>query len=233
MASNDKHYNPIVASRLRTIADGRQWSSLTEYLAGLSNAQFRTAGYILGEVILPGLSTEDFWYVTTLLYNYNAKAFLVTCMKAACERVGEFGSEPAEKLWELMSKNEIDASKALLTLLPSMPEEVEQAQHMLNVMIGNKAEKLINILLRIDTPAAAFLLLKAMRQIEHNHDLLVRATYFLIKRGDAISFNLASLFKVYFGLDEVRGTFSLRLEPFELARLETNYEAFKKRVISF
>lgn len=223
----------MIASRLRMIADGRQWSSLTTYLDGLSNAQFRTAGYILGEVILPGISSEDFWSVTTLLYNYNAKAFLVTLMKAACLRVDEFGSLPAEQLWSLMAKNEIDASKALLTLLPAMPDEVEMAQHMMNVMISNKAEKLINILLRVDTPAAAFLLLKAMRQVEHNHDLLVRTTYYLIKKGDAISFNLASLFKVYFGLDEVRGTFSLRLEPFELARLETNYEAFKKRVVSF
>ena len=182
---------------------------------------------------MPALEKEDFWSLLTLLYNYNAKAFLVTCMKAAAQRVGEFGDAEAERVWRLLSENEIDAQKALLTLLPVMKEDVEQAQHMLNVMIGNRAEKLINILLRVDTPAAAFLLLRAMRQVEHDHDLLVRATYYLIKRGDALSFNLASLFKAYFGLDEVRGTFSLRIEPFELARLETNYEAFKKRVISF
>lgn len=223
----------MIASRLRQIADGRQWSLLPSYLSGLTNAQFRTAGYLLGEQVMPALEKEDFWSLLTLLYNYNAKAFLVTCMKAATQRVGEFGDAEAEGVWKILSHNEIDAQKALLTLLPVMHEEVELAQHMLNVMIGDKPEKLIGILLRIDTPAAAFLLLRAMRQVEHDHDLLVRATYYLIKRGDALSFNLASLFKAYFGLDEVRGTFSLRIEPFELARLETNYEAFKKRVISF
>jgi hypothetical protein len=50
--------------------------------------------------------------------------------------------------------------------------------------------------------------------------------YFLMKRGDALSFNLASLMKEYFGLEEMKGTFSLRLKPFELARLETSYRAF-------
>lgn len=231
MASNDKHYNPIIASRLRHIADGRQWSLLPAYLDELSNAQFRTAGYMLGEQVMPELKYEDFWELTTLLYNYNAKAFLVTCMKSATKRVGEFSQPRAENLWMLLSKNEVDASKALLTLLPFLPDNVDLAQHMLNVMIGSNPEKRIAILLRINTPAAAFLLLHSLRQVEHNHALLVRTTYFLMKRGDALSFNLASLFKSFFGLDEVHGTFSLQLQPFELSRLETSYEAFKSRII--
>ena len=40
------------------------------FLDGLSNAQFRTAGYILGEEIMPRLEAEDFWLLTTLLYKY-------------------------------------------------------------------------------------------------------------------------------------------------------------------
>lgn len=231
MAINDKHYNPIIASRLRQIADGRQWHLLPQYLDGLSNAQFRTAGYIMGEEVMPHLDTDDFWEVTTLLYYYSAKAFLVTCMKAASQRVGEFRLPEAEALWAAMAQNETDASKALLTLLPAMPDDVDTARHLLSVMVGTNPEKQIAILLRIDTPVAAFLLLGALRQVEYNRALLVRTTYFLIKRGDALSYNLASLFKAFFGLDEVRGTFSLQLQPFELSRLETSYEAFKSRIV--
>lgn len=231
MASPDKHYNPLVASRLRIIADGRQWSLLPDFLEGLSNAQFRTAGYMIGEVFLPQMQSDEFWSVITLLYNYNARAFLVTCMKAATERVGDFRLPAAEALWNKLEQNEIDATKTLQTLLPAMHDDVELARYLLNKMVGGNAEKRIAILLHIDTPAAAFLLLDAMRQVEHNRPLLVRTTYFLMKRGDSLSFNLASLFKAFFGLDEVRGTFSLNLQPYELARLETSYEAFKERVL--
>ncbi len=232
MASVDKHYNPIIASRLRNIAGGRQWSLLPDFLDGLSNAQFRTAGYILGEEIMPRLEAEDFWLLTTLLYKYNAKAFLVTCMKSATKRVGEYRREDAEELWKMLSANDIDATKTLQTLLPCIHDDVHTAQHLLNVMVGEDAEKRIALLLKIDTPVGAYLLLHALRQVEHNRPLLVRTTYFLIKRGDPLSFNLASLFKAFFGLEEVRGTFSLRLQPFELSRLETSYSAFKARVLN-
>lgn len=231
MANADKHYNPMIASRLRTIADGRQWYLLTGYLDGLSNAQFRTAGYLLGEEILPGLDSEEFWEVTTLLYNYNAKAFLVTCMKAAAGRVGELRLPAAEALWNKLEGNEIDASKTLQTLLPAIRDDVELARFLLNKMVSGDAEKRIAVLLRADTPAAAFLLLEALRRVEHNRSLLVRTTYFLMKRGDSLSFNLASLFRAFFGLEEVRGTFSLHLQPYELSRLETSYEAFKERIL--
>jgi hypothetical protein len=51
-----------------------------------------------------------------------------------------------------------------------------------------------------------------------------------MKQGDGLSFNVASVFKIYFGLDSIRGTFSLQLAPYELSRLEQSYEAFAKVV---
>lgn len=37
---------------------------------------------------------------------------------------------------------------------------------------------------------------------------------------------MASLIREYFGLDEVKGTFSLRLRPYQLSHIETSYESF-------
>lgn len=47
-----------------------------------------------------------------------------------------------------------------------------------------------------------------------------------MKRGDALSFNLASVTKSYFDLPAVGGTFSLRLRPYELSLLEASYADF-------
>lgn len=205
---------------------------LPAYLDGLTHSAFRTAGYLLGEQVLPQLDSSEFWEVLSLLIDYNSKAFLVTGMKAAANRVGEFRLPQAERLWARLSSNETDASKTLLTLLPKVKDDIELARHLLNVMTAENAEKRIAILLRIETPEAAFLLLKSLRLVEHDRSLLVRTTCFLIKRGDALSFNLASLFKSFFGLDEVRGTFSLSLQPYELDRLENHYETFLRRVVN-
>ena len=48
----------------------------------------------------------------------------------------------------------------------------------------------------------------------------------LMRRGDALGFNLASLLKAYYGLDALKGTFSLNIQPYQLARLSADYRAF-------
>lgn len=75
-----------------------------------------------------------------------------------------------------------------------------------------------------------FLLLRALRYVEHDRALLIRTCYFLMKAGDALSFNMAALLRTYFALEEVRGTFSLSLKPYELARIEQSYDAFLQAV---
>ena len=66
--------------------------------------------------------------------------------------------------------------------------------------------------------------------MEHDKPLLIRTCHFLMKRGDGLSFSMASLLRLSFGFEEVRGTFSLSLEPYQLARIEQNYEAFLQTI---
>ena len=84
----------------------------------------------------------------------------------------------------------------------------------------------IPYLLQVQSMPCAYLLLKALRYVESDRALLIRTCHFLMKRGDSQSFNLASLLRLSFGLEEVRGTFSLSLEPYQLSRVEQNYDAF-------
>ena len=76
--------------------------------------------------------------------------------------------------------------------------------------------------------ACAYLLFRAMRHAEHDHGLLARCCRLLMKKGDRLSFNLASLAKVYFDLPQVKGTFSLRVSPYQLGRLGSSYADFRK-----
>lgn len=81
--SNDHRYNPVMARRLSTLAGARDWKGLKTYLDSMSNAQFRTAGYLLADETLRHLGNDDFWACFAEIVPTNRKAFLTTFLKAA------------------------------------------------------------------------------------------------------------------------------------------------------
>ena len=199
------------------------------YLDGLSNALFRTAGYVLGERLMPLLAEPDAWEMAGILVEHDTKAFLVTLMKAAREGLEQgrlhLRSGSARSFFQLVKHNAVDVQKTLQQLLPaiSRPDDIVWLMKKLGVEDG---EPRVGILLRTRTMAAGFVLLNTIRYVEHDRKYLIRVANYLIKQGDGIAFNLASFLCTYYGLEEVRGTFSLQLQPWQLARIENNYEAF-------
>lgn len=239
---NEKHYNSAIAVRLRAIVDGRQWSLLPSYLDGLSNANFRTAGYMLGEQYMPKLADGDFWTLAKVLVDFNAKAFLVTVLKSWCSRcTNANGSSSAsddspslvcpesEMFFAALQGRVEDQRKSLDVLLPILKEPTT-VWWLIRTMQMDDINQRINAFVRSTTPTTAFLLFATLREVEDDKSLLVRTTYYLMKRGDSLSFNLASLLRSYFALEEVKGTFSLNLQPYELDRLSQDFEAFKKKL---
>lgn len=210
---------------------------LLTYLDGLSNSQFRMASQVLGEKLLVELEDQYFWNAFKYLFLYNRKAYLGTLLKALASRISFNGVSVDSKefdrcgIWgddfSLVCGNltDTDRKKVFISLLPlfNNPIDIER----LFAQCGLKERSLwIPFLLQVTSKPCAFLLLKALRYVEHDRDLLIRTCHFLMKKGDEQNFNLASLLRLSFGLEEVRGTFSLSLEPYQLARIEQNYDAF-------
>lgn len=226
------------------LLDVRKLASLLEtpdqllaYLTEMSNAQFRNASRVLGERLLPSVDNDVFWPLFRTLFLSDRKAYLGTLLKALVLRLSPRGAEvPASSLQEsgiwtsefvsvCHELTDTDRKKVLLSLLPLLasPSDVER----LFLQCGQKeGSSWIPFLLQVQSKPCYFLLLKALRYVEHDKPLLIRTCHFLMKRGDGLSFSMASLLRLSFGLEEVRGTFSLSLEPYQLARVEQSYEAF-------
>lgn len=209
--------------------------ALLAYLDGLSNAQFRQAGLVLGENMLPKTTEHVFWSIFSAMFRHNRKAYLGTLLKALAKKINatDASSEELERLglWEeefctiCQKLTETDRKKILLSLLPLLKNPADTER--LLVQCGLKESSLwIPFLLQINSKPCAFLLLKALRYVEHDKALLIRTCHFLMKRGDDLSFSVASIMRLSFGLEEVHGTFSLSLKPYQLARVEQSYEAF-------
>lgn len=227
----DVHYSVMLDKRLAPLVVQEEYARLTDVLDSLSHSQFRTAVYMIGERYAPGLPADAFWRLFTTLVKWNPKAFLVVMLKAFSERMGKgtagIRDDGFSRLCGIM--NEVDRQKTIDFMLPFLTDD-EEVRHLFRCLGLQEAGRWIPYLIRVNTLPCAFVLFSSLRYIEHERDYLVRIAYYLMKRGDGLSFNLASLMKAYFGLDELKGTFSLQLKPFELARLETSYKAFCEKM---
>lgn len=226
----DVHYSVQLDRRMKPFVEAADFQGLLELMDSFSNSQFRTAVYMLGERYATGMPLEAFWQLFAMLLRKDAKAYLVVMLKALTERMehGEGGIED-ERFGELCQlMNEVDRQKTISFLLPYLKGD-EQVRHLFGCF-QMEAHEWIPYLIKVNTLPCAFVLFSSLRYIEHERDYLVRIAYYLMKRGDGLSFNLASLMKAYFGLEELKGTFSLQLKPFELARLETSYKAFCEKM---
>lgn len=214
------------------IAEG-DWDALQHRLSLMSNAQFREFSSSLGASVTDAWPDEKYWLFFTAMVRMNAKAFLGTLLKQVARRMAS-GTLDVMSPSGLQAMNEmrgrtIDVQKTAQALLPLM-DSPERADKILTALEVTEARERIALLLKCATLPCSYLLFLTLRKEEHDRTLLVKTAYYLIRRGDSVSFNLASLLKCYFALEEVKGTFSLSLHPYQLARLEQNYEAFVKAI---
>ncbi len=223
----DHHYSKTLCQKLQPFLSAGDDEGLIRLIASCSRSEQRTVGYMLGEHLLCDCPKDTYWQMTEALVRYDSRAYLITLMKTFLVRMKQGTATLSDvPFTRLAAKfNDIERQKVALLILPKLnePEEVEQLFHMLGIARGRDQ---IVYLVRIDTLPCLYLLLRSLRYIEHDRGDVLRVAGILMKRGTGASFSLASIIKVAFGLDELRGTFSLRLQPYQIARLEQSYQAF-------
>ena len=225
--ASDRHYSKTLEQLLLPLLQKEDADGLVALLKSMSKSEQRTAGYMLGERLLPDLPNLLFWKMTEALVRYDSKAYLITLMKTFLARLEKGTASIDDKPFARLAAgfNDIERQKVALRLLPRLdsPRLVEQ---LFTVMGIAKGREQMLYLVRVDTLPCLYLLLRSLRYIEHDRAEVLQVARQLMKRGTGCSFNLASIIKVAFGLDELAGTFSLRLQPYQIARLEQSYEAF-------
>lgn len=227
----DRHYSKTIEQHLLQPLKDADSEGLVRLLSSFSRSEQRTAGYMLGERLLLDCPAELYWQMTEALVCYDSRAYLITLMKTFLLRLSRGTASLSDVPFGRLAAgfNEVERQKVALLLLPELeqPKQVEQLFQLLGLAKGR--EQLV-YLIRVDTLPCLFLLLRSLRYVEHDRAEVLKVARQLMKRGSGSSFNLASIVKVAFGLDELSGTFSLRLQPYQIARLEQSYEAFCQSV---
>lgn len=228
----EKHFDSIIFQKLSSIANEGNWEKMQLYLEELNNSRFRTASYLLAERILPELESEQYWKCFSVIAVPNTKVYLVTFLKAAVQmykadrltfanpNFAKFAQESA------MSENSIDRQKTLLLILPilkSYDECVEVLQNFCGDNISRKLKYLINT---DESIVSYYAIFQYLRQGDLPVTELSNYLNTILKRSTPTAYNFVSIMREYFGITSLRGQFSLSLKPYELSRLENNFDTF-------
>ena len=232
-----RRFHPVLERNLRSFVSREDWKGMVGYLGTLSHSEFRTAGTVISDILLLEIEEKQFWTCFDVLYKQSPKAWLGTLLKAAIRRYVndslDFMQDAFLSLCRHMADHHlsIDQKKVLLAVLPVLktPEEVT---NLLSVLLPDDEERTFLFLVNCATMPCFFVLFQKMRALEGNRDQLVKCCNRLLERGDDRSFNLVSIVKHYFDLPEVKGVFSLRVQPYQLSRLDNSYQGFVQMMTS-
>ena len=109
-------------------------------------------------------------------------------------------------------------------MLPLMQTE-EQAWGLLEAFHVENEVTRLSVLLKVNSPLSYYLIFKTLKLVE-DKVIAHKCCMVIIKRGDDKAFNMVSLIKTYFGLDELPARFSLTIEPYELSHIDKDFDAF-------
>lgn len=229
--SNIRRHHPILHAQLLASIEHCDGQQLRSDLLQLSNADFRCASVILGEDLLP-LFPDNFWALFLAVVPTHPKAYLGTFLKAAViisQRDHTFIASHMNDVCTFIKHHAspIDVRKSMEALLPCL-DTPKNVGEILSFASGSTENEKILWLLKAGTFPCSFVLLKQLEAIDAKADVVRQCCLALMKKGDTYSFNLACMLQTFFGLPQLPGTFSLKLQPYELARMSVSYEHFLK-----
>ncbi|EJX01399.1 hypothetical protein EVA_10491 [gut metagenome] len=226
---NIRRHHPVLLNRLQQCFEAGDADALLTQLNQLSAADFRTAGYLLANSLLPAYP-HLFWDFFLHIVPLRPKAFLVTFLKAATEL---YRKDPerldfdALRIYATKYANPIDTRKCLENLLPVLAS-VAELEQLLQLFTPLTPAVQTAQLLKAGTPPCYFLLFRHLQHTDESKDSLRTYCIYLMKRGNSIAFNMAVILQTFFDLPPLPGSFSLNLEPYELSRLNESFESFNK-----
>lgn len=228
MSTLHKH-NPLLQKKLQSYIVAQDVEGMSTYLKTLSVGEFRTAGYLLGEKVLIQASNDFFWQSFIQLTSINAKAFLVTCLKAFVQGYKEhkFMLQTASLQKFATNCTLIDCKKTLDIILPILrtSDEVIKVAQLLGEKEGSNPFYYLVKAKTLPCYYALFVLLKSEDEKQIRQSIM-----HLVKCNEPLAYNVANALKRYFDINNIPVTFSLCIEDYQLSCLDKGYESFKRTI---
>ncbi len=225
--STFKRYNPILKNKLNHCVQRKDAEQLLHTLQSLSVSDFRTAGYMLAEEILPTLSNNDYWSFFLTIVPYQPKAYLGTFLKAAHKLYAKGVLNLSEQSLQLFSQqcSSIDRSKTLTALLP-LVKTFQEVEMLISIFCNNQLSTASAYLIKAQTIPCYYQLFMMLKMADP-HEIRTAALS-ILRMNNASAYRMTSILKAYFDISNLPVQLSFKLQDYELNRLDQGYEQFKK-----
>lgn len=217
----------FVKEKLNAYVKNNSPEGMRDYLLTLSVSEFRAAGVVLADDVLPQVGDNSFWRYLMVVAGSNTKAYLGTFLKAAVKLYRTNKVTVSDDCLKSFADicTAIDRRKCMEALLPQA-KVVDDAQALVRLFCDNRLDLAAPFLIKARTAVSYYVLFNMLKAAEA--DEIRRYAIILMRQGDSLSFRLVSILEKYFDLHNLPGSFSLRLESYELSRLDGGYDAFVK-----
>jgi len=205
------------------------WHKVIDTFNSMSNMEFRRAESFVRTSVLPTLDNDTLWMTLYQLISYRRQAFLsgiLSIRHLVSDGSLQFDCEGARLLASHLQTTHPDSVMKVLNMCLPLLSDEKQIQSLLSTFDPGSDHNRIAALLKVSTPQSYYSLFLTLRRTHEGKPIALRCAQYIIRQGDDRAYNMASILKAYFGLDELQGQFSLHIEPYELSQLESGSEAF-------
>jgi len=207
----------------------RNWEGLSHLLLSMSNSEYRKAEVTVREKVMTQLPNQLFWEAYLHLLIIRRQSF-VTCILSAhhlaLHHQLDFNCKEAIELSKWLKANSPETAEKIVKMAVPIMQNIEQLENLFQLFNYNDEQKVAAILVKETTPHAYYVLFNVMRHGADNQKLLHSVCLAMMKKNDDLSFNMASLIRSYFDLNDIKSTFSLQIEPYELSYIEQSFDTF-------
>lgn len=227
-----------LAERARGLMDSEDTESLRVFIGNLSCRDFRKFCSLISECkIIPYEKEEIFWRYFCFLCSLNPKAFLITCLKAAKKLYGDgdisFVSTELEKYAEevVNSERTVDKRKFLLFVMPFLKTS-EEICYLWRIFSVDEPKERIRYLVAADSITSYYCIFVETGKCADDVSYINRVCNVLIQKDRALAYNLVSIIRSFYGIEDTKFRLSLRLEPYQMSYIERSENNFRKILTS-
>lgn len=204
------------------------WDGLAHTLQSLSNMDLRRMERVMREEVLTQLPNDLFWETLLHIIKYKRAAFITSVVAAdhlIKDNTIDFCTDHVQNLREHLEASHPDSLVKLCNMVMPLLQTEQQAMGLFAAFLIRDEVTRLSILLKTDTYLSYYLIFKTLKLIE-DKIIAKKCCMALIKRQNDHAYNAVCLIKAYFGLDDLPGRFSLKIEQYELSHIDRNYETF-------
>ena len=214
---------------LLQLISNANWPGLYDRLGRMTNAEFRRTEQVIRESVMPTLSNAHYWDTFLHLLVYRRQAFLSSILAIRhLSHSGELDFTATEALAFIGWIHANSPESAVKLLRMGIPMLVSSQQILSMIQWADIADsrEVASILTKETSPHAYHALFMMLKHNDDHPALLRSACMAMLRKGDDMSFNMASILRSYFDIQDINSTLSLQVEPYELSYLDQSADNF-------